>query len=104
MSSATTDDVRKSLKAKHQKKQQEMLDRLAAIDRQLEEVVEGNRTAYDCVANIVGNNSPDIRAAHMLAQDFEEECQQVMATVRQDQQAAAEVRPFAVLVYCSAMH
>ncbi len=96
VSMTTSDDVRKWLKAKHQKQQQEMLDRLAAVDRQLEQMVEGEQDAYGCVANVVENHSPDIIAARKLAQDLEQECQQAMATVRQDQQAATEVRVHSV--------
>lgn len=92
MSMAKSDDVRKRLKTKHQKQRQEMLDRLAAVDRQLEQVVEGQRNAHDCFAHVAGNYSPDTRAARMLMHKFDKECHQAMATVRQNQQGAAEVR------------
>eukprot|EP01043_Picozoa_sp_COSAG02_P024108 COSAG02_NODE_1307_length_13340_cov_84.665282_12_plen_548_part_00 len=105
VSTATSDGVRKRLKAKHQQQRQEMLVRLAAIDQQLEAVVEGERNAYDCVANVAGTRPPNALAARRLMQDFEEACQQAMNTLRHDQQAATEVRVYTLwfLVLCKAL-
>lgn len=104
VSMASHDDVRERLKVKHHRQRQEMLNRLAAIDQQMEELVEDKQTAYDCIANLDDHHSPSIAAARRLTQDFEEECQQAMSMVRQDQVVAAEVRLYAVLFLCSAMH
>jgi hypothetical protein len=90
MSRETSEDIRQWMKAKHERQQREMLDRLSAVDQELEAIVAGQRSALDCV-NVAGYRTPDADGARELMQAFDTECEQVIATTAQREEEAREV-------------
>jgi hypothetical protein len=78
------------MKAKHERQQREMLERLSAVDQELEAIVAGQRSALDCV-NIAGYRAPDADGARELMQAFDTECEPVVATTARREDDAREV-------------
>ena len=91
MSKASSADIREWLRVKHARQQQEMHERLDEVDRQLSAVIEGQRTAFDCVGTIEVDQSSDFATASKMIQAFSEEADRVIAnTIAPQQQRASD--------------
>ena len=94
ISKESSEEVRRSLRAKHQRQRQELLDRVKDTERELTEIVDGRRSAFDSVVARpnFGEHAPDTNAVQNLMQEFSRECDQVMMTVHEQQEEARQVR------------